>query len=487
MIAHNIMGVSFKMLKLDIKKLKPKGINLKGFKLKKKPSKKIILLCTIFIIVAAFVIIKIIMPKSGPAVNYTVLSKGEIVNSINVLGEVKSNESTNVYSTLNNPIKEIEVKVGDKVKAGDILAVLDSGDLEKDIEQAEATTVATESNAKTELNIKKEAYDNELYLYNNNLNEDIKNADEALNVAQINLNDKEKTYDNNKTLFDAGAITENDLNKSEIEYSTAKSEYEKAGVSLNNAKVKASQELDTAKSDYETAQTNYNNNSQRIDLEKKQSNLEKCEIKAPIDGTVTSISAVVGNPGTGTLFEIENLDSVEINTSIKEVDIANVKVGQKAEIKTDSTGDNPMDGEVISVNPSAKKTDSPQISGQSQSQSPSSSTDVSFDAKIKMDEPNENVKVGMSARINIILEKKSDIYTIPYESIVESGDSKSIYAAEKTGRKENEYVIKELPITVGLESDANVEISGDGISDGIIVIDDPSSYKVGQTIKINGR
>ena len=47
----------------------------------------------------------------------------------------------------------------------------------------------------------------------------------------------------------------------------------------------------------------------------------------------------MGNPGTGTLFQIENLDNMEVKTSIKEVDIANVKVGQRTEIKTDATGD----------------------------------------------------------------------------------------------------------------------------------------------------
>lgn len=40
---------------------------------------------------------------------------------------------------------------------------------------------------------------------------------------------------------------------------------------------------------------------------------------------------------------------------IKEVDIANVKVGQRAEIKTDATGDETFAGEVESVSPAAKK------------------------------------------------------------------------------------------------------------------------------------
>lgn len=477
------MGIIFKMPKLEVKNLKPKGISFKGFKLKKKPSKKVIIFGAIFVIVAAFIIVKMAMPKPVLPVKHTVLSKSKIVNSINVLGEINSKDSTNVYSTLSNPVKEVKVHVGDKVKAGDVLAILDSGSLEKDVKQSEATTIAAEANAKSELENKKKSYDNASYLYNSNLNSDIRNAEEVLKSAKINLDDKKRTYENNKALYDTDAITKTDLNKSEIDYSNAQSDYDKATVAIENVKLKSEQDLDLAKSSYETAETNYNNKSQRIALEKQQSELEKCEIKASIDGTITVVNAVVGNPGTGTLFEIENLDNMEVKTSIKEVDIANVKVGQRTEIKTDATGETAMAGEIVSISPSAKKGGASQV--KADSQSTSSSSDAGFETKIKINDINENMKPGMSARVNVILNEKSDIYTITSDSIVENGNGKSIYVAEKSGEKPNEYIIKELPIETGLESDFNVEISGEGITDGILIIDDPSIHKVGDKIQIN--
>jgi len=482
-----IVGVSIKMPKLDMKKLKLKNISFKGLKFKKKPSKKVIILGTIFIIIVAFIIGKIIMPKPVPNVKYTALSKGKIVNTINVLGEIKSKDSINVYSILNNPIKEVRVKVGDKVKAGDILAILDSAGLEKDIEQATASTQAAEANAKIQLDIAKRVYDDELHLYNGNSNIEIKNAEETLNLAKINFDDKNKIYENNKTLFDAEAISKSDLNKSEIEFCTAKSDYEKAKVASENVKVKANQALNTAKNNYETAQTNSSNNSQRIAIEKQKQQLDDCTIKATADGTITDVNAVVGNIGNGVLFQIENLDNAEITLAIKEVDIANVKVGQRAEIKTDGTGDEIIPGEVLSVNPTAKKGNVSQSTGKSESQSQGTSSDSTFEAKVKINNMNENIKVGMSARVTIILNEKSDIYTVSSESIAENEKGKCIYIAEKSGKKLNEYIIKELPVETGLESDFSVEISGEGITDGIIVIDDPSIHKVGDKIKINER
>ena len=477
------MGVSFKMPKLDIKKLKPKGISLKGLKLKKKPSKKVIIFGVIFVIIMAVIIAKVIMPKPALPVKHTILSKGKIINSINVLGEINSKDTTNVYSTLSNPVKEVKVHVGDKVKAGDVLAILDSDSLEKDVKQLEATTVAAEANAKSDLENKKKAYDNASYLYDNNLNTEIRNAEEALKSAKLNLADKKRTHENNKALYDADALTKNDLNKSEIEYSNAQSDYDKAGVAIENVKIRAMQDLATAKSTYEAAETAYNNKSQRITLEKQQSELEKCQVKAPIDGTITVVNAVVGNPGTGTLFEVENLDNMEVKTSIKEVDIANVKVGQRTEIKTDATGELAIDGEIVSVSPSAKKGGSIQV--KTGSQPASSSSDTGFETKIKINDTNENMKPGLSARVNVILNEKSDIYAIASDSIVQNENGKSIYVAEKSGEKENEYIIKELPIETGLESDFNVEISGEGITDGIIIIDDPSTSMVGDKIQIN--
>lgn len=480
------MGISLKEPKLGIKNLKPKGISFRGFKLKKKPSKKVIIFSIIFLIIAIIIIAKLVMPKPILPVKHTVLTKGKIVNSINVLGEINSKDSTNVYSTLNNPVKEIKVKIGDKVKAGDILAILDSGTLEKDVQQSEATTIAAEANAKTELESKKKAYDNASYLYNNNLNSEIRNAEESLKSAKINLDDKKRTYENNKALYDTDAITKNDLVKSEIEYSNAQSDYDKATVAIENVKIRAAQDLDVAKSGYETAETAYNNKSQRIALEKQQSELEKCQIKAPIDGTVTVINAVVGNPGTGNLFEIENLDNMEVKASIKEVDIANVKVGQRTEIKTDATGETAIAGVISSVSPSAKKGGGVQVKADSQGAS-SGSSDTGFETKININEMNENIRPGLSARVNIILNEKADIYTVSSDSIVQGENGKSIFVAEKGGNKPNEYIIKELPVQTGVESDFSVEISGEGITDGVIVIDDPSTHKVGDKIQISER
>ena len=67
--------------------------------------------------------------------DYTDLLREDIVKNINTIGTVESNAKVNVYSTLNNVAKEVNVEVGDRVNEGDILCVLDSTDLEREIDE----------------------------------------------------------------------------------------------------------------------------------------------------------------------------------------------------------------------------------------------------------------------------------------------------------------------------------------------------------------
>ena len=79
-----------------------------------------------------------------------------------------------------------------------------------------------------------------------------------------------------------------------------------------------------------------------------------------------------------------------------------------------------LQGEVVSVNPTAKKGEMSQ-SKASSSQTQGTSSDASFEAKVKINDMNENIKSGMSARVNIITSEKSDVYTVSSESIVQNG------------------------------------------------------------------
>jgi multidrug efflux pump subunit AcrA (membrane-fusion protein) len=220
-----------------------------------------------------------------------------------------------------------------------------------------------------------------------------------------------------------------------------------------------------------------NDNTKNIQLEVKLKQLEDCTIKAPCDGTITARNIEAGGFPSGTLFKIQDLNNIYINVTVKEVNVPDIKVGQKAKIRTDSLKNETIEGEVLSIEPVAKSESNDALGLNDDS----IDKEAEYNAKIKMNELSDKVNVGMKAKVNIILEEKEGAYIISSNSIVNNNDSHSIYAAEKQDKK---YVIKEIPVSLGTEGDSDIEIIGEGLYDGIIVINDPMKYEIGQVINI---
>ena len=172
-----------------------KDINFKETILSSKKVKPLLLI-TIFICLLIFLLIFFISSSNGlTSESYTILQKGENINSINVKGEIESNDTTDVYSTSNTTIKEVNEKVGDKVKAGDTLATLDTADLESSIKQLEATIKTTKEINKEKMDKAKQVYDNALALSEEGSNSEIINAESGLKAAELDLENKQKILD----------------------------------------------------------------------------------------------------------------------------------------------------------------------------------------------------------------------------------------------------------------------------------------------------
>lgn len=96
------------------------------------------------------------------------------------------------------------------------------------------------------------------------------------------------------------------------------------------------------------------------ELEKKQEELEKTEIKSEIDGTVVRVNSKVGQfadkvEDDKPIFSIENLDQLELEVKISEFSIGKVKEGQKALIGADILNGKKEEGEVIKISPTGEE------------------------------------------------------------------------------------------------------------------------------------
>ena len=461
---------------------------------KKFLNKKVIsVICVLLVITLGFTIYKVKFAKKATTqsnVKYTTLKKTNISTSISSSGAIKSGDSTNVYSNFSYNVESVKVAVGDVVKKGDVLATIDTKTLEDEIAQSTQSVTANEQKANLSLKSAKQKYENLQYLYDNKLNTDLINAQGAVDSAKLDLDDKNKTYEYDKVMLQNGEISQNELDKAQASYTNAKNAYDQKTVALEATKVNVSQTLAEAKTAYESAQASAEDHSSRLQLENKQADLKNREVVAPVDGTITNVNAVVGVQASGALFVIQDLKNLIVNVSVDETDIAKVKVGQRAEITTDASGNDIIAGEVVSAEP-VSSTASASTSSSSSSSSTKSSTsttsnatssDVTFTVKVQLTGQNDKVKIGMNSVVNIITDEKNDIYSVPYGAVVNNKGQSSVYAAEKQGAQ---YIVKEISITKGIESAANVEIEGADLSDGMIILSEPASYSVGGIVAIS--
>jgi RND family efflux transporter MFP subunit len=364
----------------------------------------------VLLILAVLVVPKLLNPNAGVAggadgLDYTVLAKSQLIDSVSVSGTIESAKTENVYTTLIYPVQSISVSVGDSVKAGALLAKLDTASLSKDVEQARYSAAAAETS------------------------------------ARLQLENAQSAYDSSKLSYDLGEISQMELKNA-----------------LNNLKL---------------AQSNYDNKSAQVSLSKLQSQLSDAQIKSPMDGTITMVNATVGTPATGVLFVVEDTANLIVKTGIKEFDVGSVKAGQAVTIKTDGTGDKSIRGIVLSISPAALKS----ATGQTVS-----SSNVEFEAKISLLDKDPNLKIGMNARLSITIAQKDNIYTVPYDAVSLNPDgTSSIYVAEKRG---NGYVIKAVPVEIGMQTDFYIEISGAALEDGLMVISTPLDLKAGDPVNL---
>lgn len=89
----------------------------------------------------------------------------------------------------------------------------------------------------------------------------------------------------------------------------------------------------------------------------------------------------------------------------------------------------------------------------------------------------------MKAKMNLILEQKKGVFVVPYDSLVQKTNGNNVvYVAKKDGAL---YKAKEIPVTVGLETDVSTEIAGSGLQDGMKIITGVDGITNGQVVLLS--
>ena len=467
----------------------------------KKKTKWIIAICVIAVVVVVVLLAgrSAMLAAEGAqsALQTRSLTKTTLADTVNVTGVVESKESENVYSMLATmPVKNIYVSVGDKVYEGDKLCDLDTDTLQKDYEQSSAALNASQSAAQEQVTAAAEKYNNAVNNLNNGLNPQVNSANAAVESARAAKSRADQAYydaldakNNAKTALDAAqaAYDQDPTPENKAILDTAQAAYDKAAQAEKTASSAtydakkaydaavlqqkttinaANQEIEAYRQAVESVQASADSESQAIGVEKIEMQLEEGVITAPISGTVTAVNAVEGAASTGILFVIENTDHLQVATTIKEYDVNRVKLGMPATIQSDGTGEDIYDGKLSSIAPAA-------ASSTSATGMTSTSSNVEFDAVVDVTSKGTALKIGMNARIDIILDEKEDVFAVPYDAVVQNAAGETVVYALVQNEEETSY--QEIPVMTGMETDFYIEITGKNLAEGMQIISNPDS------------
>ncbi len=287
---------------------------------------------------------------------------------------------------------------------------------------------------------------------------------------------KDTAYDAYKdakdALADAVKAADKQLEKYLDSVEKAQTAYDNAEKNLTIAKRNAQQQLKTYEDSLTKTQLTASDPSRAIELQKLKKQLSEAEITAPISGTVTAVNVEVGDKASGVLFVIENADSLKINTSIKEYDLMSVQNGMKAIISADAIPNEKYNGKVSFIAPAAKKA--------ADGTTKSGSSTVEFESEIDVTDAKTDLRIGMNAKVNIIVEEKQGALAVPYDAVLTDVDGTSyIYIAQQNGDK---YTAKKVIVTIGMETDFLLEVISDEIKEGDIVITSPQMVSDGAAV-----
>lgn len=458
------------------------------------------------------------------------IEKRDLTSSITTTGTVEAQE----VRTLTSAIKDIKItsvnaEVGDTVAEGDILVTFSDEDINRTIADLQEDISVSEQ---------KEAIQNEtqnreyLYTYGTEAT-NMNSAAEKVEDDLTSLHEACNAYGSAKTARDEAKTKMDETYAAYSPYigqtvsansaaSSLKSAYESAVTAYNTAENKvtttydaqvsaqkaydsavesqanttrsAANSLTSADENYQTESLTQGDSTEELrrQLEDYQESLSDYVVTAPISGIVTSSSVESGNGFSGgEIMTIQNVDSYTISTEIDEYDIPDIELGQKVIIKTDATRDDELEGTVSAISPTATAN-----SG--------SSSGVTYNVTIDVLTKDDRLKIGMSAKLNIIVDEVTDVLTVPYDAVTENEAGESIIyvmdgpgkvtdgsaadaleeSTESTDITSSAHQAKirnaaqgapgeaqrEIVVEVGMESDYYTQISSDEISEGMTVV-----------------
>ncbi len=411
---------------------------------------------------------------------------------IDVNGIVESQNVEKVITTLQYPVEEIRVEVGDYVKAGDVVATINTDDIDTKIEELEAQASDAERVKAKEL----ETASHNLSAAATSKSQTMDSANKSISEAKKEFEDADEDYyeklaEYNKAWEDASKLaTSTDAIASNPTVSAAEAAldtatdmwyakqyaYDQATRNYSDTAASAANSYQSVKdsADMTTISNTSSYSSTASQLAECYKMKNDAVIIAQTSGVVTSIDAVEGLASTGVIMTIQDDSNFELNVDIKEKDYFNLKEGMEVEFSSSSLQNVTGKGIVDKINSFA--TVSTVQAGST------ATTDSSFRAKLLINESTD-VHIGMKLKARISTGKEMTTEAVAYTAIMTDSQGDYVYVAEEVGN--GMYQVKRRNVDKGLSGDYYTQITGGELEPGELVISYPSTVTPESVITIN--
>ena len=418
-------------------------------------------------------------PKELPQFNTVAVQRGDVARRLAVPGELSITSQVALSFPGSGQLLDLSVKPGDTVREGEVLARLDTTDLEQAVTQARANLTSAQVDLERAQNpysasdlaaaqAAVEQASRELENARTNL-EIVQNSPEVgqrIRDLEYEAAWYEQHYNESLARYNKGRLTKERLDMDYNNMVTARERLERAraeaALTLSEAHLRV-ERAEEAKHqaearlaeiikgpdprEVELAQVRVT--EAELALEQAKQALEGATLVAPFDGTVLDVKAQMGEPVNANVpvIQLADLSNMEVKTTVGEEDILDLKAGQAVDVVFDALPDDTFRGHVGRIIP--RKASGSQV--------------VTYEVYAALEESTSSLLPDMSCDAEIVVAEKKDVLILPKRAVKFKPDGTAYVEI----LQRDQGVIH--PIEVGLEGDLYMEIVS-GLNEGDLVI-----------------
>jgi HlyD family secretion protein/macrolide-specific efflux system membrane fusion protein len=348
------------------------------------------------------------------------VEEGPMFLEISATGAVKPQVGAQVKvgARISGRVEKLFVKQGDYVKAGQLIAIIEHADLQREVEKNYQEYLQAQAQHEKV----KKTYP-----------ETIKAQKKIISAIKAELAQLKREKERLLALYQEGLISKNDLERIERDVEVKENQLASELAKLSALEEEYSQELKRTQALVLSTKNQY---------EASKVKLSYAFIYSPINGYVSEVSTqqgetVVAGLNAPTFITVIDLSKLEVHCYIDETDIGKIKPGMPARFRVDSFPDKVFEAKVRTIYPGAIIRNNV----------------VFYDTVLDILTPYEGyLRPEMTAQVTIIADKKEKALQIPARAIKVDEKGKRFVYVKRGDKVEKQY------ITTGWEPQGKVEV-----------------------------